>query len=1117
MRKLTVFISLAAGILTAANAAGKKSPTTAPFDFSTYFIGDAQPAKVEVVGNPLDYAAARIGLDVRGVELPRAYENSYRFACRFPIIDYVSNRPLYMKQWAEDNAARITRAHATRGIGGAVRAGLEMLRGTDRYPALSLVSNQTAVAGVRRALGRSNFTTRYQNIVLALYERFADAKILTRQVRTNLTQDDLDFFNANPAYFLCPDGKRMVDLTGTIDSQFQFVEHARRVGYEYLFQAAQVLTSAIEDYVARTKNFQVQDFYIDTTKTQSTFELHVGDDTLVISGFGNDTHTRDANFLIDLDGDDIYSNNAGGCDSVADGIALCIDHAGNDQYLAPDRQFVQGFGFLGVGMLVDLAGDDKYTARHFSQGAGIMGVGALWDLGGSDTYDAHAFCQGAGMFGIGMLLDDSGDDLYDCATLGQGAATTLGIGILSDLAGDDRYQLALTTSKDALGQAPGYGQGGALSFRQFPWEGKLTNYGGVGMLVDHAGNDSYRTNGWCDQGGSYIMSLGVLVDDAGNDRYSAGTGQGSGIHITNAILIDKQGDDVYEGGFRSGGSGGDRSPGFLIDYQGNDTYKSKTSSYGTGCKPFCFSLFIDYQGSDSYVCPEPREKITFNNWDSFGGVWPESDPSLWPFAICLDLGGNDDYQVRGRQNNAERSSFGHGIFLDTEWKGSRPLRADVIGTIENPLEPYHDFPLPEAVKKSNYYDDIRQLQNPDNFIRFQAVGKITRDSVDIVPVLVEALMASSHRQFNRDLLECIHYFFSRGAFTEKEIPALIKLLKAPDVEVRTIIADNFRIWKLASAETGLLAALNDSAAPVRRFALAALARSKTTSILPVVQTLAVPDPSEDVRRAAVRFLTRVRDEVDPFPLLAQILASDPSSSVRVAAADGIGYLQDPKGIEPLRSAAKTGDVYLQRAAGKALADLGQVDGIEILIRSLSFPSIDAFYNYDLNVPNFIAAYAGFDLPDPQRYEQAEWQQWFDDNKNKIDLKNNVRAFRELSALTETLRGTAPAEQIQKYEAFLKQYPLHQRARKILAGILNEVAWKQVTAVKGSANYDPKNGLRYARRAVELDPEAGYYDTLAQAFEANAQINEAIALCREMLEKFPNERMFEERLLRLEKK
>jgi hypothetical protein len=110
------------------------------------------------------------------------------------------------------------------------------------------------------------------------------------------------------------------------------------------------------------------------------------------------------------------------------------------------------------------------------------------------------------------------------------------------------------------------------------------------------------------------MSLGALVDESGNDHYSSGSGQGSGIHITNAILIDKDGHDIYEGRFRSGGSGGDRTPSFLIDYHGNDTYKSNRANYAAACKPFAIALFIDYEGNDIYICPNPEGPITMNNW-----------------------------------------------------------------------------------------------------------------------------------------------------------------------------------------------------------------------------------------------------------------------------------------------------------------------------------------------------------------------------------------------------------------------------------------------------------------------------------------------------------------------
>jgi hypothetical protein len=720
--------------------------------------------------------------------------------------------------------------------------------------------------------------------------------------------------------------------------------------------------------------------------------------------------------------------------------------------------------------------------------------------------------QGAGILGLGMLLDSAGEDFYDGATLCQGGGTTLGLGVLSDLKGDDRYHLNVGAGKDKLGGLAGYGQGGGVSFRPYPWRGKMTAYGGVGLLHDGAGNDRYRSKGWCDQGGSYIMSLGALVDDAGNDHYSCGTGQGSGIHITNAILIDRAGHDVYEGGFRTGASGSDRSPGILIDYAGNDVYKPRTSSYGTGCKPFCVSLFIDYKGNDVYECANPKGPILMNNWDSFGGVWPESSPHLWPHAICLDLGGKDDYKVRNRKNDSERHSFGHGIHLDMEWTGG-----DVIGKVENPLPPYEKIALPDAVLASPAGRWIGELKHPDTFRRFQAVGRIVEAGTVAVPALAEALRGSEHRPFNRDVLECLHILFARGAVGEKEVPHLIPLLGAKDPEVRTLVADDFGVWKTPAAEKALLECVkSDAVASVRWFALRSLITLESREGLALAKDLVLRDPSEDVRRTAVLYVRRVRDETDPFPFLAGILEKDAAASVKVAAAEGIGDLGDPRGVEVLLNAAKSYDVYLQRAAGKGLAKLHQVEGIEILIRSLSFPSIDAFYNYNRNVPNFLESFTGHEFPEKERYKQSKWRAWFEKNRDKIDLKANMESAKAFTALEKELQGVEGEKRIEKLEAFLSKHSENRRAEKALARVLNQVAWDKVTAPKGSENFDPVGGLKYATRCVELDPHPNYVDTLAEAYLASGDLEKSAAVCRAELKKKPGQRMFLDRLERIRK-
>jgi tetratricopeptide (TPR) repeat protein len=330
------------------------------------------------------------------------------------------------------------------------------------------------------------------------------------------------------------------------------------------------------------------------------------------------------------------------------------------------------------------------------------------------------------------------------------------------------------------------------------------------------------------------------------------------------------------------------------------------------------------------------------------------------------------------------------------------------------------------------------------------------------------------------------------------------------------MADNFGVWKFNQAEDFLIEALKDSAASVRRFAIRSLMTIKSAKALPIAPDFAVNDRSEDVRRVATYFMTRVKGDIEPYSYLMQVLEFDSMPSVRVAAAEGLGYVQNPDAIALLQKVAKSNDVYVQRACGKALAELYQIEGIEILIKSLSFPSIDAFYNYDRNVPNFLAAYTNFDFPEEQRYDQARWQKWFDKNKSKIDLRQNVDAYRAFTELNDSLRNKSNEEQIQKYEELFKKYPNYQSIRKALAQKLNEVAWSMVTAAKETKDHNPETGLKYAKRATELISDPNYFDTLAEALLANGQIEESLKLCQEMLKKYPNEKMFSERIKKLQK-
>jgi hypothetical protein len=80
------------------------------------------------------------------------------------------------------------------------------------------------------------------------------------------------------------------------------------------------------------------------------------------------------------------------------------------------RIVLQGSGFEGNGLLIDVAGNDRYNGKTAAQGSGhVGGVGILRDLGaGGDRYLTIRNSQGFSLVGdLGLLQDDGGDDQFD--------------------------------------------------------------------------------------------------------------------------------------------------------------------------------------------------------------------------------------------------------------------------------------------------------------------------------------------------------------------------------------------------------------------------------------------------------------------------------------------------------------------------------------------------------------------------------------------------------------------------------------------------------------------------------------------------------------------------------
>jgi len=204
--------------------------------------------------------------------------------------------------------------------------------------------------------------------------------------------------------------------------------------------------------------------------------------------------------------------------------------------------------------------------------------------------------------GIGLLWNSGGDTVYSCAWQGQALGFFKGAGILIDESGNDYYQLGglepdfRDPSKSTVSMGQGFGRGTGQE------EKKDGVSGGIGLLIEESGNDTYTADYFA-QGASYYYGTGILEDISGDDRYIAGRyAQGAGIHSSVGVLLDRAGNDFYYASFGvAQGLGHDYGVGFFQDDQGDDYYWGGTLVQGSSTAG-SIGMFIDKGGKGRYMC-----------------------------------------------------------------------------------------------------------------------------------------------------------------------------------------------------------------------------------------------------------------------------------------------------------------------------------------------------------------------------------------------------------------------------------------------------------------------------------------------------------------------------------
>ena len=409
------------------------------------------------------------------------------------------------------------------------------------------------------------------------------------------------------------------------------------VDFKYLFTPAQDIAMGVD--------FVVDSLSRLTFDTEFNFEWKTSAGKIVINDNRANNYGTDEYFLIlDAGGNDSYKNGAANMTS-RNWISILIDMNGDDVYKSDENTIASfGSGILGYAYLVDMAGNDTYSAHNVSMGAGFCGVGILQDLAGDDSYDGYVCGQGCGFLGQGVLADLSGDDRYHLYQMGQGMGFTKGIGLLVDSCGNDMYIAEDSIIDFASSQTPEHNS----SLCQGVGFGKRADFvdghswaGGIGMLVDGFGDDRYSA-GLFAQGCAYWYAIGLLCDMSGRDIYDGvWYVQGSGAHFGLGIMLESSGDDSYTATHNMAqGAGHDFTLGMLIDEAGDDIHNAPNLSLGGG-NANGFGIFLDKAGDDSYnvtaVTTLGRANIA-----SRGGLRDH----IKCLGLFLDLGGNDSYPVQ---------------------------------------------------------------------------------------------------------------------------------------------------------------------------------------------------------------------------------------------------------------------------------------------------------------------------------------------------------------------------------------------------------------------------------------------------------------------------------------
>jgi hypothetical protein len=437
---------------------------------------------------------------------------------------------------------------------------------------------------------------------------FKEVRATREQAYANLTAEDRKYLADN-----CDD--LFTAFSNQDDRALQrhahVLELAGRVNFTKLFEGAELFWRVAQDEYLDDLESAVRKAWEAAGKPEGIFierESPVG--KILVGGNGSTWYRNDAAILLDLAGNDFYTNNAGSPRGDKMPVALQIDFAGDDAYEATFN-WTQGAARMGHGLQIDRKGNDEYVGREWAQGAAVLGTALFLDESGDDIYRSDQYAQGVAAWGIAIHMDYEGNDVYETHLLSQGVGMPGGAGWLLNGKGNDSYYSKgkQPTSYSEPGLFDSCSQACGVGFRGL-------QSGGVALLYDGAGKDRYEAGSFS-QGGGYYFGIGMLRDGGKeNDAYiGSHYNQSFAAHQAVGYFEDMGGNDLYTTRYAvAQGSSWDETITAFIDHGGDDVYEGG-ASYSQGASAHNgFCLFLDLGGRNRFIYTTPQGSAGPNDY-----------------------------------------------------------------------------------------------------------------------------------------------------------------------------------------------------------------------------------------------------------------------------------------------------------------------------------------------------------------------------------------------------------------------------------------------------------------------------------------------------------------------